>query len=157
MSQDQFLGSDSVKKADNPNVAYSLFGDEVSIASLSSTGGTGYVGNVSVDLTALNLDLIIPDVDVWFYFDVSLGGGISKRAYHKLPYTLLSSTGTIAEYAYAEVSFQYDNTKGTTPLAGTTFLTIYYYNATSSNAGQDFVYKIKSQRVQTIGDTVPFS
>lgn len=148
--------SDKFKPADNPNVGNDIYGGEATIDDLGSIGGTGFVGNTSIDLATLNLDLIIPDIDVWYYYDVSVGGGISQRSYVKLPYTELTSSLTVEKHAYFNISFQYDDTKGTIPLTGTTFLTIYLYDRTSSSGNRNFIYKIKSSRVQTIGDSVPF-
>ncbi len=143
--------SDQQRKAENPFIGYDLIkGQYINSSVLASNGGTGYVGTFSVNLSKLNLDLIIPDSEVYYHYDTPLGGGISSRTYVKLPFTMVDTNGNIAENAYFDISFQYDETKGEVPLSGTTFLDIRYFNRTSSSAGQSFDYKIKSSRAQTI-------
>jgi len=138
------------RKPDNPYIGYDLIKGQVTNSSALPSITTGYQGIFSVNLSALNLDLIIPEIEVYYRVDVSLGAGIIQRFYKKLPFITIDTSGNVSERGQFNVNFQYDNTKGFTPLSGTTYLQIEYYNRNSSSAGQIFDYKIKSSRAQTI-------
>jgi hypothetical protein len=144
------FSADRMRVPDNPFIGYDLIKGQSTNSTALTSNTTGFLIAINISLSALNLDLIIPEIEVYYRSDTSLGGGISQRFYKRLPFITIDTSGNVSERAQYNVSFQYDNTKGFTPLTATTYLQIEYYNRTSSSAGQIFDYKIKSSRAQTI-------
>lgn len=142
---------DRVRQPDNPYIGYDLIkGTYENEELLGDNGAVGFTSVFSVSLSALNLDLIIPDIEVMMRTDVNLGGGIYQRTWKRLPFVTIDTNGEISERAEFNVTFQYELVKGYAPITGTTFLGIAYYNRNTDASGQVFNYKIKSSRAQTI-------
>lgn len=135
--------SDQQKKVGNRELGYNIFEGELTITGpLSSAGGTGYVGYVELDLKQFNLATLTPEFEVYYRKSFSLGGGINQFLFYKCPLVIHDSNGDIDEAVSVSIGYQAEGFKEALE-PDTSFLTVWYYNRTSSSGVSPFYYKIK--------------
>lgn len=138
--------SDLLRQATNPYSEYVLYENVTTVDPVLV--GSFYYGTKVIDLSFLNLEDNVPDVDAWYYVPTAVGGGQTEIAWHKLPYTVIDPTGATSNvWEHMKVS-----TGGYIGLSDevdpSTFrLTIHYFNRNSGSESFQIRYKVYSKRV----------
>lgn len=135
---DKYQGSDEVKTVENRQLGANIIEKTVYITSLTNIATTPYwYGSVTIDLADLNLNTLVPEIEVYMYSVIRTNGAepgtfIYFNTHEKLPITKPQMTGTLAdigkieEHARAYVHYQSSGGIKEDVTVGTSELTIYY-------------------------------
>lgn len=136
--------SDLVQQATNPYAEYVLFEANTTID--PSASGSYFYGEKEISLAFLNLEDNVPDVDAWYYVPTATGGGQTKIAWKKLPYTKMGeTTGLVDEHMSIDTGGNIG--LGDSVVPSTFRITIRYFNRASGSESFQIRYKVYSKRV----------